>query len=229
MNGTEELVAAAGLSAPAGQAGNLAFFQVRGNCLSPVFQDGDIVFATWRLQPLAEAALGRDEVAVFLVRRPGEGRVAAVLNRWSRRDGESVLLASNKGPVILADQQVSLAANHVRLARRGGSCDPGLLSGTVYAGLDLWFAEDVKRILASTHEAMAASRRAATPLDPQTAEAYEQGFVDALRAVGVAFGVTMPRQLPGATGSSRLIDAGAGDGYSRTHSPGTGGWEPGGR
>jgi hypothetical protein len=217
MNVVGDLVEAAGLTAPRSRVDTLSFFQVRGDCLSPLFQDGDIVFATWRLLPVEKAALRRDEVAVFLVQWPGEGRVAAVLNRWSRRDGQSVSLASNEGPVTLAGDRVSLVANHVHLARRGGRCDPGLLSGTVYAGLDLWFAEDVKRIVDSTYEAMGASRRAATPLDPSmqsiaTAEAYEQGFVDALRAVGVASCVTMPRHLPTATVSSRLVGAGAPEG-----------------
>jgi hypothetical protein len=35
---------------------------------------------------------------------------------------------------------------------------------------------------------MAASMRATAPLDVEIAEAYQQGFVDALRAVAVAFG-----------------------------------------
>ena len=65
-------------------------------------------------------------------------------------------------------------------------------------GLDLWFPQDVARILASTHETMAASTRAlqgmqaTAPLDAEMAETYRQGFVDALRAVAVAFGVGAP-------------------------------------
>ncbi|MBN1136275.1 MAG: hypothetical protein JXM73_06805 [Anaerolineae bacterium] len=59
-------------------------------------------------------------------------------------------------------------------------------------GLDVWFAQDVARILAATHEAMAASMRATAPLDTETAEAYRTGFVDALRAVAIAFGVAVP-------------------------------------
>jgi hypothetical protein len=43
-------------------------------------------------------------------------------------------------------------------------------------GLDLWFAQDVARILASTHETMAASMRATAPLDAEMAEAYQRGF-----------------------------------------------------
>ena len=56
-------------------------------------------------------------------------------------------------------------------------------------GLDVWFERDVARILASTHETMAASMRASTPLDAEIAEAYQKGFMEALRAVAVAFGV----------------------------------------
>ena len=59
-------------------------------------------------------------------------------------------------------------------------------------GLDVWFQQDVARILASTHETMAASMRATVPLDVEIAEAYQRGFVDALRAVAVAFGVARP-------------------------------------
>ncbi len=55
-------------------------------------------------------------------------------------------------------------------------------------GLDLWFREDVARILASTQETMRASQAASG-----VNEAYQQGFVDALRSVAVAFGVTAPR------------------------------------
>lgn len=59
-------------------------------------------------------------------------------------------------------------------------------------GLDLWFREDVARILAATQETMGATLGAITPSDAGTADAYRQGFEDALRAVGVAFGVMMP-------------------------------------
>jgi hypothetical protein len=61
-------------------------------------------------------------------------------------------------------------------------------------GLDLWFQQDVARILASTHEAMAASMRATAPLDAEMAQIYQQGFWDALQAVAVAFGVAGPNR-----------------------------------
>ncbi|HSR33481.1 MAG TPA: hypothetical protein VLY63_23185 [Anaerolineae bacterium] len=59
-------------------------------------------------------------------------------------------------------------------------------------GLDLWFPEDVARILASTYETMQASSGAVAPLRPDLAQIYHQGFVDALAAVAVAFGVMAP-------------------------------------
>jgi len=58
--------------------------------------------------------------------------------------------------------------------------------------LDLWFRDDVARILASTHETMRGTAGSVTPLDEQRASAYQQGFEDALRSVAVAFGVAVP-------------------------------------
>jgi hypothetical protein len=58
--------------------------------------------------------------------------------------------------------------------------------------LDLWFREDVARILASAHETMQASTAGWSHVSPRLATAYQQGFVDALRAVGIAFGVAAP-------------------------------------
>jgi precorrin isomerase len=61
-------------------------------------------------------------------------------------------------------------------------------------GLDLWFRQDVMRILAAAWETMQATAKgtrtgmAPTAEDP-LAQAYERGFEDALRAVGVAFGL----------------------------------------
>ena len=64
--------------------------------------------------------------------------------------------------------------------------------------LDLWFREDVARILAATQETMRCSMGAVLPVDPEMGTAYQQGFVDALRAVAIAFGV-VPLPAPGAT------------------------------
>jgi hypothetical protein len=58
--------------------------------------------------------------------------------------------------------------------------------------LDLWFREDVTRILASAHETMRASTGPWSSVSPKLAATYQQGFVDALRAVGIAFGVAAP-------------------------------------
>jgi hypothetical protein len=47
-------------------------------------------------------------------------------------------------------------------------------------------------MLAAAHETLQASSRGAPPLDPERAEAYHQGFEDALRALAVAFGLAVP-------------------------------------
>jgi len=67
-------------------------------------------------------------------------------------------------------------------------------------GLDVWFAHDVARILSATQEAMRSSTGAVAPLDLDRAAAYRQGFSDALRAVALAFGISL----------STLSEAGAG-------------------
>lgn len=80
-------------------------------------------------------------------------------------------------------------------------------------GLDLWFREDIARILAATAETLGSTLNAVSPLSPDDATAYQQGFEDALRAVGIAFGVGVPpapsRPSRRANGSSglRLIEA----------------------
>ncbi len=66
--------------------------------------------------------------------------------------------------------------------------------------VDLWFREDVARILLATYETMRASTHAVgwEPLGPGAHVAseriapYQQGFVDAVRAIALAFGVTEP-------------------------------------
>lgn len=60
-------------------------------------------------------------------------------------------------------------------------------------GLDVWFRQDVARILASTQETLGRARDAMPVLDAERASAYEQGFEDALRVVAVAFGLGAPR------------------------------------
>jgi hypothetical protein len=65
--------------------------------------------------------------------------------------------------------------------------------------LDLWFREDVARILLSAHETMKASLGGVASTRTDVADAYRQGFADALQAVGIAFGVA----VPGAVGNAR--------------------------
>jgi len=55
-------------------------------------------------------------------------------------------------------------------------------------GLDLWFREDVARILASTWEAM----RSAQMMNGRTNVDYQRGVEDTLRALGLAFGLVQP-------------------------------------
>jgi len=57
--------------------------------------------------------------------------------------------------------------------------------------LDLWFREDVARILAATEATMKGSLTAVCPLDPEAAEAYRQGFDQALQAMSIAFGLQL--------------------------------------
>lgn len=61
--------------------------------------------------------------------------------------------------------------------------------------LDLWFREDVARILASAWETMRSSLAGRSPADPEQDDAYRQGFEDALRSVGIAFGIATPSKL----------------------------------
>jgi hypothetical protein len=78
--------------------------------------------------------------------------------------------------------------------------------------LDLWFPEDVARILASAHETMQTSTAGWSHVSPKLATAYQQGFVDALRAVGIAFGVAAPAS-PGPARLSRGVQIVEVDGH----------------
>ena len=62
-------------------------------------------------------------------------------------------------------------------------------------GLDVWFREDVTRILASVWETQRRGAAAVTPLDVEYAAAYQRGFVDAIRAVAVGFGIAPPARV----------------------------------
>lgn len=59
-------------------------------------------------------------------------------------------------------------------------------------GLELWFPEDVTRILSAAFEQQQNTARAMPALDGEYAAAYQRGFVDALLAVSVAFGIRIP-------------------------------------
>jgi hypothetical protein len=59
-------------------------------------------------------------------------------------------------------------------------------------GMDLWFREDVVRILACAHETMRSTSGAVRPDCREEVATYHQGFVDALRVVAIAFGVVTP-------------------------------------
>lgn len=71
-------------------------------------------------------------------------------------------------------------------------------------GLDVWFQTDVARLLAATQEAMTATMNATATRDLDQTEAYGQGFNDAIRAVAVAFGVTVPSSLSSLQPTNRL-------------------------
>lgn len=58
--------------------------------------------------------------------------------------------------------------------------------------LDLWYKEDVARILAGAQEVMTAALGANQASDELQVERYCQGFSDAIRAVAVIFGVAVP-------------------------------------
>ncbi len=73
-------------------------------------------------------------------------------------------------------------------------------------GLDVWFRQDVARILASTQETLANSLGAVPPLDLEMAGAYRQGFSDALHAVAVAFGISATSGAPWA-GRECVVEA----------------------
>jgi len=59
-------------------------------------------------------------------------------------------------------------------------------------GLDLWFREDISRILASTQATVSSFMGAVSAADAEVAAAYRQGFGDALQALALAFGVAVP-------------------------------------
>jgi hypothetical protein len=73
--------------------------------------------------------------------------------------------------------------------------EPGWDAEAEPMALDLWFREDVARILTSTYETMVSTSVAMGAARPELTAAYQQGFSDALRAVGMAFGVAIPTSV----------------------------------
>lgn len=58
-------------------------------------------------------------------------------------------------------------------------------------GLDLWFKEDVARIIGAAYTALRMSSSSVAPEDVRHADAYRQGWEDALRTVAAGFGVEL--------------------------------------
>jgi hypothetical protein len=83
-------------------------------------------------------------------------------------------------------------------------------------GLDLWFGEDVARILASTQETMRSAMGGVGGVEAERAVAYGEGFADALRAVAIAFGVCPPTMVgrPGVGHLARRVPIAEIDGVS---------------
>ena len=60
-------------------------------------------------------------------------------------------------------------------------------------GLDLWCRDDVTRILATVAEGGQETIAALVASDPEAARLYQAGHAAALRAVALAFGITLPQ------------------------------------
>lgn len=58
--------------------------------------------------------------------------------------------------------------------------------------LNMWFQEDVARILSSVAISMSSGLEAGTTDDEARRQAYAKGSSDTLRAVAVAFGIIKP-------------------------------------
>ena len=72
--------------------------------------------------------------------------------------------------------------------------------------VNLWFREDVVRILVSVQETMVSSLSAVPALEPELAAAYQQGFEAAVRSMTIAFGVAYIEQPVSASGQDRKGD-----------------------
>ena len=54
--------------------------------------------------------------------------------------------------------------------------------------IDMWFPEDVRRVLTAVYLTQSNAMNALDNTD-QYADAYRRGFEDAIRAIGIAFGL----------------------------------------
>ena len=72
------------------------------------------------------------------------------------------------------------------------------MKGQNTMGLDVWFRQDVARILAATQATLARAQGALPSLDPDQAGTYQRGFADALQAIALAFGLDAPGPVPAA-------------------------------
>jgi hypothetical protein len=73
--------------------------------------------------------------------------------------------------------------------------------------LDLFFKEDIQRVLVAAAANLAATQAANPALDEERADAYRQGFTDALQVAAFYFGVAAPTDSPPRRPLGRTIDA----------------------
>jgi len=60
--------------------------------------------------------------------------------------------------------------------------------------IDIWFRDDVTRILAAARVALDRITEAHGAAQPEHADAYRAGFEDGLATVAAAFGVSLPQR-----------------------------------
>lgn len=71
--------------------------------------------------------------------------------------------------------------------------------------LDIFFREDVTRILSAAMEGRRRVAQSIRALDPDDSTAYERGFTDAINIVAVAFGL-LPMSPPTTTRPIKSIE-----------------------
>jgi len=75
-------------------------------------------------------------------------------------------------------------------------------------GLIIFYQEDITRILAAALEQQRNTARSVTAIDGEYAAAYQRGFVDAVMALSVAFGVRVPCATRVVVAKPEMIDNG---------------------